>query len=121
MMDAYIKMSFVLVVYFYLLVMGWSYLVINVYPRLFKFVNKGMAEKEETRISGMRVLLKLHYKNSYVFKAFNIVFIIAMLIVMYNSIALTKSIIATGIYLVAHLIYTTVYMLVEYISIRNLD
>jgi len=120
-MDAYIKMSFVLVVYFYLLVMGWSYLVINVYPRLFKFVNKGMAEKEETRISGMRVLLKFHFSDSYIFKAFNVLFIIVMLLVMYDHITLTKAMIATGIYLVAHLIYTTVYMLVEYISIRNLD
>ena len=120
-METYIKISFVLVAYFYLLVMGWSYLVTKTYPKIFKLIKKGMSDKEETRVSGMRVLLKLHYKDSYVFKAFNIVFIIAMLIVIYNNITITKSMIATGIYLGAHLVYTTIYMLIEYISIRNLD
>jgi len=47
MMEAYIKMSFFLVVYFYLLIMGWGYLVIRTYPKIFKFIRKGMSEKEE--------------------------------------------------------------------------
>ena len=120
-MEKYIMLSFVLVVYFYLLGLGWSCLVTKIYPKIFKYMKKGMSKKVETRVTGMRSLLKLHLNDSYIFKAFNIVFIIAMLMVMYNNITLTKSVIATGIYLIAHLIYTTVYMLVEYISIRNLD
>jgi|SRR5699024_898360 len=120
-METYIKMSFVLVVYFYLLSIGWSFLVTKNYPKVFKFIKKGMSDKEETRVTGMRVLLKLHYKDNYVFKVFNIMFIAVVLIIMYDNITPTKSMIATFIYLIAHLIYTTVYMLIEYISIRNLD
>src|SRR5699024_5089893 len=120
-METYIKMSFVLVVYLYLLNIGWSYLLTKIYPEIFKFIKKGMSDKKETRVTGMRVLLKLHYKDNYVFKAFNIMFIAAVLIIMYDNITTTKSVIATIVYLAAHLIYTTVYMLIEYISIRNLD
>lgn len=120
-MENYVILSFVLVVYFYLLSIGWSYLVTKTYPKIFKFVKKEMSEKEETRITGMRVLLKIHLDDSYIFKAFNIIYIIVMLIVMYDSITITKSMIATIVYLAAHLIYTTIYMLIEYISIRSLD
>jgi|SRR5699024_8391937 len=120
-MEAYIKMSFVLVVYFYLLSKGWSYLVTRTYPEIFRIIKKGMSDKKETRVSGMRVLLKLHLNDSYIFKAFNLVFIIAMLVMIYDHITVTKSMIATIIYLVSHLIYITIYMLIEYISIKNLD
>jgi len=120
-MEAYIKMSFVLVVYFYLLGKGWSYLVTRTYPKIFKFIKKGMSDKEETRVSGMRVLLKLHFNDSYIFKAFNLVFIITMLVMMYDYVTVTKSMIATFVYLAAHLIYSTVYMLIQYISISNLE
>lgn len=99
-METYIKMSLVLVGYFYLLSMGWSYLVIRTYPKIFKFIKKGMSEKEETRITGMRVLLKLHLNDNYIFKAFNLVFIIAMLVTMYDRVTITKSMIATIIYVV---------------------
>ena|SRR5690625_699796 len=119
-METYVKMSFVLVVYFYLLGKGWSFLVTKTYPKIFKFIKKGMSDKEETRITGMRVLLKLHLNDSYTFKAFNIMFIIAVLIIMYDNITLTKSVIATIIYLVVHFIYTTIYILIQYISIRKL-
>lgn len=120
-METYIKMSFVLVVYFYLLSIGWSFLVIKIYPEIFKFIKKGMSDKEETRITGMRVLLKLHFSDSYIYKTYNLIYIIAMLIVMYGHVTITKSMIATFVYLAAHLIYSTVYMLIQYISIRNLD
>lgn len=120
-METYIKISFVLVVYFYLLSIGWSFLVIKIYPKIFEFIKKGMSDKKETRVTGMRVLLKLHYKDNYIFKAFNIVFIIAMLVMMYDHVTVTKSMIATFVYLATHLIYSTVYMLIQYISIRNLD
>src|SRR5699024_9342706 len=103
-METYIKISFVLVAYFYLLVMGWSYLVTKTYPKIFKLIKKGMSDKEETRVSGMRVLLKLHYKDSYVFKAFNLVFIITMLVMMYDYVTVTKSMIVKFVIFTAHLI-----------------
>ena len=119
-MEKYLLLSFVSVMYFYLLSEVWSYLVTRTYPKIFKYIKKGMSDIEKTRISGMRVLLKLHFNDSYIFKAFNIMFIIAVLIIMHDNITLTKSVIATIIYLVVHFIYTTIYILIQYISIRKL-
>lgn len=63
-MENFVMLSFLLVVYLYLLIKVWSNLVTKAYPKIFKYIKKGMSEKEETRATGMRMLLKLHFNDS---------------------------------------------------------
>jgi len=105
-------------IYFLLVSMIIKALVLNFFPKFFKYFKRGMSKYENVRITTFRALLRFHL-DSYVVETLTAAYSIIVLFFIHESILSVQLLFSTAIYVSIFLMFSIMIAVYEYFMIQK--